>query len=106
MFPVGTVEQLSEYISRVRRHAEDSGRDPSQLDLAYSAGWYDDSEAQRLPTGERRVFTGKPQQIADDIKSFEAQGVRHLRWNMQSDTLDGSLARMERFAANGKPPAA
>jgi len=105
-FPVGTVEQLSEYISRVRRHAKDSGRDPSELDVAYSAGWYDDSEAQRLPTGERRVFTGKPQQIADDIKSFEAQGVRHLMLNMQSDTLDGSLARMERFAANVKPLAA
>ena len=90
----------------MRRHAEDSGRGPSDLDVAYSAGWYDDSEEQRLSTGERRVFTGRPQQIADDIKSFEAQGVRHLMLNMQHDTLDGSLDRMERFAANVKPLAA
>ncbi len=90
----------------MRGHAESAGRSAQDIDLAYSAGWYDDSEEQRLPTGERRIFTGRPQQIADDIKSFEAHGVRHLMLNMQHDTPDGSLARMERFAANVKPLAA
>ena len=90
----------------MRGHAESAGRSAGEVELAYSAGWYSEGEVQHLETGERRVFTGSPQQIADDIKQFEEQGVRHLMLNMQSDTLDGSLARMDRFATAVKPLAA
>ena len=105
-FPVRTVEQLADYASRVRGHAESAGRSAGDVDLAYSAGWYSEGEAQNLPTGERRVFTGSPRQIADDIKRFEEQGVRHLMLNMQGDTVDASFARMDRFATAVKPLAA
>ncbi len=98
-FPVGSVEQLSGYISRVRDNARSFGRDPSELDFAYSAGWYDDETAQ-VVDGERRVFTGSATQIAGDIRAFEELGVRHIMLNLQSDTLDGSLSRMDRFANN------
>ena len=100
-FPVGSEKQLSGYIDRVRDNARKIGRDPSELDFAYSANWFNDQEAQ-VVDGERRVFTGSPQQIADDIKAFEELGVRHIMVNLQSDTLDGSLSRMDRFASNVK----
>ena len=73
-FTVGTIEQLTGYISRVRNYARDAGRDPDELDFAYSAGWYDDQEAQTGPDSSRRVFTGTPQQIAGDVR-----GVRGAR---------------------------
>ena len=38
--------------------------------------------------------------------TFEEQGVRHLMLNMQSDTVDASTARMDRFATAVKPLAA
>ncbi len=98
-FPVGSIEQLSGYIGRVRDNARKVGRDPSELDFAYSASRFNDQEAQ-VVDGERLVFTGSPQQIAGDIKAFEELGVRHIMVNMQSDTLDGSLSRMDRFADN------
>ena len=98
-FPVGSIEQLSGYIGRVRDNARKVGRDPSELDFAYSASRFNDQEAQ-VVDGERLVFTGSPQQIAGDIKAFEELGVRHIMVNMQSDTLDGSLSRMDRFANN------
>ena len=102
-FTVGTPQQLSEYVARLRRYVEDAGRDPAEIDLAYSAGWYNDREAQTLPGGERRIFTGTPEQIAGDITEFEGLGVRHLMFGLQAETLDGTLERMERFATTVRP---
>jgi alkanesulfonate monooxygenase SsuD/methylene tetrahydromethanopterin reductase-like flavin-dependent oxidoreductase (luciferase family) len=97
-FPVGPPEQFAEYAARVKRHAQEAGRDPSSVDFAYSTNWYNDQEAQRLPDGGRRPLTGVPAQIADDIKRYEELGVRHMMLNMQGGTLQQSLERMERFA--------
>lgn len=102
-YPVSTPEQYAEYAGRVKQCAEEVGRDPSTLDFAYSSNWYTDEQALTLPTGERRALTGTPQQIADDIKRYADQGVRHLMLNMQGDTLDQTLARLERFAARVMP---
>jgi len=97
-FPVGTPEQFAAYAARVKRHAQESGRDPSTLDFAYSANWHNDQQALTLPNGERRPLTGTPQQIVDDIKRYEEVGVRHLHVNLQGDTLAQTLERMQRFA--------
>ncbi len=102
-FRVGTLEQLTGYVSRVRNYARDAGRDPSEIDLAYSAGWYNDREAETMPDGERRVFTGSPEQIAGDVKAFEELGVHHLMLGLQADTLDATLERMERFVEKVRP---
>jgi probable F420-dependent oxidoreductase len=59
-FPVGTPEQFAAAAARVQRYAQDAGRDPASVDLAYSAGWYNDQEAERLASGERRPLTGTP----------------------------------------------
>src|SRR5262245_53890711 len=77
-FPLGTPEQFAAAAARVKRYAQDAGRDLASVDLAYSAGWYNDQEAQQLPSGVRRPLTGTPAQIADDIKRYEEVGVRHM----------------------------
>jgi probable F420-dependent oxidoreductase len=97
-FPVGTPEQFAEYTARVKRHAQESGRDLSSLDFAYSTNWYTDQQALTLPNGQRRSLTGTPQQIAGDIKRYEDLGVRHMMVNFQSDTLEETLERIQRFA--------
>ena len=102
-FTVGTAAQFADYASRVRGHAEAAGRDPSEIDFAYSAGWYNDKEAEMLPGGDRRIFTGTPNQIADDIKTFEALGVRHLLFGFQGETLDETVERLDRFATKVRP---
>ncbi|MCI0439361.1 MAG: LLM class F420-dependent oxidoreductase [Chloroflexi bacterium] len=96
-FTVGTPEQFAEYSSRVRRYAQEAGRDPNSLDFAYSAGWVNE-QAQTLPGGERRPLTGTPQQIAGDVGRYEELGVRHMMVNLQGNTLEQTLERMERFA--------
>ena len=101
-YPVRDPEQFAAYVRRIHRYAEDAGRDPSEIDLAYSAGWYNDREA-RIIDGQRQLFTGTPEQVAGDIKAFEDAGVRHMMLGFQADTLKETLERMERFANDVKP---
>ena len=105
-FPVGTPAQFAAYAARVKRHATEAGRDPSALDFAYSANWFNDQQAQTLPDGQRRPLTGTPQQIADDIKRYEELGVRHIMVNLQGETQAQTLERMQRFADRIMPLAA
>ena len=97
-FPVATPEQFADYATTVKHHALESGRDPSALSFAYSTNWYTDQQALTLPNGQRRPLTGTPQQIADDIKGYQEVGVRHMMVNLQGETLEQTLERMQRFA--------
>lgn len=101
--PMETVAQLSAAVSRMQQYAAEVGRDPSTIDLAYSAGWYNDREALQASNGDRRTFTGTPDQVATDIREFAGAGVHHLILGLQDRTLDGMLARIERFATTVRP---
>ena len=82
-------------------------RDPASLDFTYSASWYNEQEAERLPDGERRPLTGTPAQIADDIKRYAEVGVRHMMFPMvvrrPGVTVQQTLERMERFVTKVMP---
>ena len=102
-YPLATAALFEKSVATVRRHAEAAGRDPAALDFAYSAGWYDDREARKLPDGSRLCFTGTPEQIAGDIRSFQALGVRHMTLGLMGPTLEETLERLERFATDVRP---
>jgi probable F420-dependent oxidoreductase len=80
--PLGTPEQFAAYAARVKQHAQEAGRDPASTDFTYSASWYNEQEAERLPDGAHRPLTGTLAQIADDIKRYEEVGVRHMMFPM------------------------
>ena len=101
-FPVGTFAQLESHMSKVRRHAERAGRGADAMDFAYSVNWYTDAGPQTAPDGSRRILTGTPQTVADDVKRLEEMGVNHLMLNFQADTPDGAAALMERFASGAR----
>ncbi len=105
-FPVGTLEQYANYADRVRAYAREGGRDPSELRFSYSAGLVNLGEAQNGTDGQRRRFTGTPQQIADDVKAYEELGVGHLTVGLQADTFEETVNRLERFANDVMPLAA
>ena len=101
-FPLQTLEQLSASVSRLHRYAEDAGRDPSEIGLAFSVVRWNDRQEETLPDGKRRMFTGTPERIAEDISSFEQLGVRHLMFGFQADSLEETLEGMERFLSSTK----
>lgn len=102
-FPVSNAKEYADSVARVRRYAEEAGRDPYEIGLAYNPGWYNDREAERGPDGQRRTFTGTPQQVADDIKTFEELGVRSLIVRMQGSTVDDMHESMQWFTDKVRP---
>jgi probable F420-dependent oxidoreductase len=110
-FPIGnnphhrldTVARLTEGVERLHRVAEQNGRDPRSIGLAYYAGWFDETRTLQVDDGQRHILTGNSRQIAEDIAALGELGVRDLVLNLQRDTLEQSLASMQHFAEEIRP---
>jgi probable F420-dependent oxidoreductase len=101
--PLDTAARLAEGIKRLHQVAEQNGRDPSSIGLAYYAGWFDETKTVQLEHGQRRLLTGSPAQIAEDIAALGDLGVRDLVLNLQRETLEQSLASMQHFVDEIRP---
>ena len=47
--------------------------------------------------GERRLFSGKPAEIAADIKALRDMGVGHLDFGFGGTTVEAMLGEMQKF---------
>jgi probable F420-dependent oxidoreductase len=101
--PLDTAARLAAGIKRLHQVAEQNGRDPSSIGLAYYAGWFDETRTIELEDGQRHLLTGSPAQIAEDVAALGELGVRDLVLNLQRDTLEPSLASMQHFADEIRP---
>ena len=86
---------------RCRRLTEAEGRDFSALTISYKAPLYDTAIPDR--DGTRRSFSGNPDDIAGDIRSFAAIGVHELIFDFRGESIADSIARLQRFAAEVMP---
>jgi len=104
-FPMATPEQMSDGISRLHQSAENIGRNPSEIGIAYFAYQFQQPEPVVL-NGKRERFTGTPEQIADDIKTWQDLGVEQMTFNLVPDwngSLDQTLRGLENFATKVRP---
>jgi probable F420-dependent oxidoreductase len=92
-----TPADLRRDLDELYRLTEAEGRDPSALTISYKAPLYDASDPVAAGA-DRRPFFGSPDQIAEDIATYERLGVSELIFDFRSETLAESLERMERFA--------
>ena len=92
-----TPADLRRDLDELYRLTEAEGRDPSALTISYKAPLYDVSRPVAAGAN-RRPFSGSPEQIAEDIATYERLGVSELIFDFRSETLAESLERMERFA--------
>ena len=92
-----TPADLRRDLDALYRLTEAEGRDPSALTISYKAPLYDASHPVAAGA-DRRPFSGSPDQIAEDIATYERLGVSELIFDFRSETLAESLERMERFA--------
>ena len=102
-FPVATVAQLSGSMKKIREHAEKIGRNPDEIGVAYNPSFYNPDQAEKDSSGERVAFTGSHQQIADDIKAFEAAGVKQLIMGFAGSSVDEWLSTMDVFMSKVAP---
>ena len=54
-------------------------------------------------SGNRRSFTGTPEQIADDVRAFGKIGVHELIFDFRGQSMAESVERLQRFAEEVKP---
>jgi len=106
--PVGAIaamplppQELRALIGELHRLTEAVGRDPTTIEVSYKAPLYDT----HLPAGggERKHFSGSPDEIAGDIRAFAAIGVKELVFDFRGEALAESMARLQRFAAEVMP---
>ena len=101
-FPLDTYERYKAAVDKLHASAEKEGRDPAELDLAYSLNWTFGSTPP-LKSDAKPALTGAPQEIASDIERFEKLGLRHLLLNFQGGSLNDTLDRMAGFARDVIP---
>lgn len=101
--PLDTLARFEQGLGRLHQIAEQNGRDPQSIGLAFYAGWFDETKTASLDNGERHILTGTPAQVASDIEGLAELGVRDLVLNFQRDTLERSLASMQHFMGEIRP---
>ncbi|MCB1745238.1 MAG: LLM class F420-dependent oxidoreductase [Gammaproteobacteria bacterium] len=101
--PVGAIAavplppaEMQGKIDELRRMAERHGRDPQAITISYKAPHYDTSLP--VPGTQRKPFTGAPDQIAADVRAYEAVGISELVFDFRAPTVEESLERMGIFA--------
>ena len=93
--------ELRASLDELRALTAAAERDFSQLTISFKAPVYDAASGPAtLPDGARRPFSGSPAQIAEDISTYAALGVRELIFDFRSPTASEVVARMERFAGD------
>lgn len=106
--PVGAIaasplppQEMRAHLDTLRRLTEAEGRDFASLAISYKAPLYDTGIADR--PGARRSFSGRPAEIAGDIRSFAAIGVHELIFDFRGQSTAESIERLQRFAAEVMP---
>jgi alkanesulfonate monooxygenase SsuD/methylene tetrahydromethanopterin reductase-like flavin-dependent oxidoreductase (luciferase family) len=106
--PVGAIaasplppQEMTAHLQALKQMTEAEGRDFGKLAISYKAPLYDTSVPDR--DGSRRSFSGTPDEIAGDIRSFAAIGVHELIFDFRGSSIEDSIERLQRFAAEVIP---
>lgn len=106
--PVGAVaasplppEEMVQKIEELKRLTDAEGRDFDKIAISFKAPLYESHMTE--VAGERRRFTGSPDQVADDIREYAALGISEFIFDFRGDTIDVSMESMDRFAREIMP---
>jgi probable F420-dependent oxidoreductase len=89
--------------SKLDGMAREAGRDPKAIDRAYVVQWPVSWEAHSGSAGQRRWFTGSAADMAEDAAALAAIGIRHVALRLQTDSLQETLDRIQRFGEDVIP---
>jgi probable F420-dependent oxidoreductase len=98
-FALGSAALYAARAKELEALAEAADRDPAGIDRAFLVTWQEGGGPYDLDDGGRFLCTGSGCQIAEDVMALAELGVRHMVFNLLEPTLEQSLERLERFAA-------
>ena len=96
---LNTRTRLQAGLARLHALAEEHGRDPASIGLAYYVNDFDESRPALVDAGERRLLTGSATDLAEDVEYLASLGFTDLVLNFTRADLERSLASMGWFAA-------
>jgi len=107
-FPMAEPEQLAAGLQQLAAYAKEAGRDPAKIDVIYRTPNYQLGQGgggTMSSTGTHRPFVGTADEIAADIRRYEAMGVGSLVLDFArlSRHLDEVLQHMEALATRVWP---
>ena len=92
-------EELSEKIARLKRLTVRAGRAEDAVELCFST----DITFEPAAGMDRRMMTGRPEQIAADLRLYQDLGVVNFIFSFPADSVDGQREAMEQFSREVMP---
>lgn len=104
-YPIGSnnkhlLDTLPRYragVERLRRFAQEAGRDPAKVALTYRVKRYGEAVPDKASDGERRLFSGSAADIVGDFQALRGLGVSAIDIDFERPDPDASLTEMRRF---------
>ncbi len=96
--PLDTPDRLAAGVARLAGTAEQAGRDPASIDIAYL--WFKPVQwtAQAASGGARQLFSGSTADMQQDVAALARAGAQHIVVLLQAPSLEETLERLQRFA--------
>ncbi|MBM3647193.1 MAG: LLM class F420-dependent oxidoreductase [Alphaproteobacteria bacterium] len=95
--PLDSLKRFKTQVARLRKMVEQEGRKPDAVGLTLRVTGYGEGIPAKAGDGERRLFAGKPAEIAADIRALRDAGVGCLDIGFAGNSVDAMLAEMQRF---------
>lgn len=95
--PLDSLARLRAGIAKMRALTEAAGRDPDSVAVAMRVHHYGPALPPEAGDGERRLFSGGPEEVAADLRALRDLGLIAVDFRFAYDTTDEALTRMESF---------
>jgi probable F420-dependent oxidoreductase len=95
--PLDSLKRFKTQVARLRKMTQEAGRKPDSVGLTLRVTGYGDGIPDKAGDGERRLFSGKPADMAADIRALRDMGVGCLDFGFAGNTVDAMLGEMQKF---------
>ncbi len=96
-FPLDSLERYQAGVAKMRGLVAAAGRDPASVTLAYRVQKYGPDMPAQASDGNRRLFSGTPEQVAADLRALQAMGVDSMDFNFPASSAEEMLEAMQAF---------
>ncbi|HTG20718.1 MAG TPA: LLM class F420-dependent oxidoreductase [Reyranella sp.] len=95
--PLDSLARMKANMARLAKMTKEAGRDPKAVGLAFRCTAFGEQIPAKAGDGERRLFSGKPAEIAADIRALRDLGCGHLDFGFGGTTVEAMLGEMQKF---------
>lgn len=96
-------DEYAAKVEEIHGWARRAGRDPKSITLTIRVPMEVRGKSAKAAAGDRPPFQGTADEVAADIRRYQALGVSHFVFDHTVQELRAVLANMERFASDVRP---